>query len=75
MMTAVVAPENNFDNPYTEKKAAQASTKSADRPSSMGKVLPLMCIEVTLSPRSQDQHTLELTQGFGGLALDWHLSH
>ena len=39
MITAVVAPANNFDNPNTEKKAALPAINNADNHTSVGKCL------------------------------------
>ena len=36
MITANVAPANNFDNPKTEKKAALPAIRRADNPTNFG---------------------------------------
>jgi hypothetical protein len=48
MITDNCAPENNFDNPNTEKNAALPATRSADKPTSVVKFLTLSSIYFSL---------------------------
>ena len=61
MITDNCAPENNFDNPNTEKNAALPATRSADRPTSDVKFLTFSSIYFSLYYSSSSNSTKPLT--------------